>query len=149
MLGPHLSPVGGQTTLGQDDRQRTEAERVRELGVVERDRERSAFTQQDADEEVDEQRRQSDARGEPYGEDRRQRHDRPDQHEHVELVDVERHADLVLFVCGGRARPRSYRSGEPSDVVPASPAACRPAPARQRRWREWAAEQRLGATLIG
>ena len=53
----HLPPVGGETTLGQDDRQRAEAQRVRELRVVERDRERSALAEQDADEQVDEQRR--------------------------------------------------------------------------------------------
>ena len=39
--GPHLPPVGGETTFGQDDRQRPEAERVGQLGVVERDRERA------------------------------------------------------------------------------------------------------------
>ena len=36
----HLTPLGGETTLGEDQRQRREAERVRELRVVEADPER-------------------------------------------------------------------------------------------------------------
>ena len=41
--------------------------------------------------QVDQQRRQPRARRDPHREDRREGHDRTDQHELVELVDVERH----------------------------------------------------------
>ena len=42
----HLSPVGGEAALGQDDRQRPEPERVGELRVVEGDPEGTALAEQ-------------------------------------------------------------------------------------------------------
>ena len=138
--GAHLPPVGGQATFGQDDRQRPEPERVRELGVVEGDAEGSALAEQDADEEVDEQRRQPRARREPHREDRREGHDRTDQHELVELVDVERHGTSG-WLCGlrggldpiGRPRaPRPPRPGSDGPAPSASGAGCGTIACRER-----------------
>ena len=51
---PDLRPRRGQATFGQDQDQRGEAERVRDLGVVELEAE-PGLPQRDADEQVDEQ----------------------------------------------------------------------------------------------
>ncbi|MEZ5094469.1 MAG: hypothetical protein R2740_17390 [Nocardioides sp.] len=87
---PHLPPRGGETTLGQDQRQRAEADRVRDLGVVELDA-GAALPERDPHQEVDQQARQPGSRGQPDGQDGQERDRGAHQHERVELVEVEGH----------------------------------------------------------
>ncbi len=91
--GSDLAPAGGQTALGQDDRQGREAEGVRQLGVLEPDAE-AGLPERHAHQQVDEQRGQAGARREPHGQDGEQGDGGPHEHERVELVDVEGHCHL-------------------------------------------------------
>ncbi len=103
--GTHLSPVGGEATLGEDDRQGAEAQRVGQLSVLEGDGEGTGLTEEDADEQVDQQRGQPGTGRDPHREDGRKRHHGPDQHEQVELVDVEGHGHLVRGLRGAGGDP--------------------------------------------
>ncbi len=94
-----LRPGGGETALGEDHRERREAERVRELGVLEVDPE-AGLAEGDAHQEVDQQARQARARGHPDGQDREQGDRGTDQHERVELMDVEGHGSARLCSVG-------------------------------------------------
>ena len=100
---PDLRPRGGQTALGQDQDQRREPERVRELGVVEADAE-AGLAEGDPHQQVDEQAGQADPHAEAHREDRQQEHARPDQQQLVERLDVECHGRHLGGVVGG---PRS------------------------------------------
>src|SRR5262249_5592104 len=61
-----------------------------ELGVLEADPD-AVLAQGDAHQQVEQQARQAGSRAEAYGEDREQGDPGADQHERVELVDVEGH----------------------------------------------------------
>ncbi len=88
--GPEVAPAGGQSTFGQDDRQRREAQRLGDLRVLELDAD-ELLAQQDAHQQVDQQAGQTGPRGDPHGEDRQDGDGRAHQQEQVELVDVEGH----------------------------------------------------------
>src|SRR5690606_6669091 len=79
-----LVPPGGQATLGQDQYQRPEAERVGQAGVVEL-QPQHRVAHQHAEAEEEQQRGETDPGAEPGGDDRRDHHDGPDQQDSVEI----------------------------------------------------------------
>ena len=79
-----------QTALGQDHRQRREAQGVRQLGVLEVDPE-PGLAERDPHQQVDQQAGQPGPRRDPDGEDREEGDRGAHQQEAVELVDVEGH----------------------------------------------------------
>ena len=87
---PEVAPRGGQTALGQDDRQRREAQGLGHGGVLELDAD-ERLAEHHAHQQVDQQAGQARPRGDPDGEDRQDRDGRTHQQEQVELVDVEGH----------------------------------------------------------
>ncbi len=110
---PHLGPAGRQTALGQDQRQRPEAERVGELGVLEVDPD-AALAEGDAH-----------AAGRAAGSAGRRATDTrtarmassvtpaPDQEERVELVDVEGHGCHLALQQGRRVPSLLSRRHKP------------------------------------
>ena len=88
--GPEVAPRGGQTALGQDDRQRREAQCLGDGRVLELDAD-ELLAEHHAHQQVDQQAGQARPRGDPHGEDRQDRDGRTHQQEQVELVDVEGH----------------------------------------------------------
>jgi hypothetical protein len=59
----------GETALGQDHHQRSEAERLGKIGIVEGDAD-AGFAHHHAETEEQQQRREPDARADPGGDDR-------------------------------------------------------------------------------
>ena len=97
---PDVGPGRGQSTFGQDQDQRGEAERVGKLGVVEAQPE-AGLTERDAHQQVDEQAGQPEAHADAHGQDREEQHSRPDQENLVECLDVECHR-VGTSAMGGR-----------------------------------------------
>jgi hypothetical protein len=63
---PHLRPARGEAALGQDQDQGGEPERLGERGVVEPDAE-AGLADRDADSQVEQQRRETEADRHPNG----------------------------------------------------------------------------------
>ncbi len=82
-----MLPLGGQTTLGEDQHETAEAQRVREIGVGELDPEPRA-AQQQAEEQVDEQRWEPGRDGDPNREDREHQDTGADQQDLIKLVGI-------------------------------------------------------------
>jgi hypothetical protein len=81
----HLGPAGGDAALGEDQRERAEAEGVCQRGVVERDAQ-TRLAQGDAHQQVDEKAGQTGPDREPNGEDGSEQDACPDEEVVVELL---------------------------------------------------------------
>ena len=99
-----------ETTFGQDHHQRAEAERVRELGVLELQAE-PGLAEQHAHQQVDEQAGQPHADRQPDRQDREQEHSGADQQNLVELMDVECHRRAPRRSGSKRRRTECQSSG--------------------------------------
>ena len=105
---PDRLPAGGDAALGQDDHQRGDADRLRELEVVERDQARAAERRADA--EVEQQAGQSGAGRQPDRDDRDDQDRSTDEQGDVQLVDGH------LLISTPPRRPRRRR-GRGASIV--------------------------------
>ena len=97
---PDLRPLGGETTFGEDQHERREAQRVRDVGVLEVDAE-PGLAEQHAHQQVDQQAGETGAHREPDRQDRDQHHGGADQQDRVHLMRVEAHGHLGVVRGGG------------------------------------------------
>ncbi len=68
-VGAHVLPLGRQSTLGEDQDEATESQRVRQVGICELDAESGAAEHQ-PEKQIDEQRRKAGRDRDAYGENR-------------------------------------------------------------------------------
>ena len=111
--GRIVVPRRGQAALGEDHDQRGEAERLRHLLVVELQADR-VLAQQQAEPEIEQQRRQPAAHRQPHRGDGDEQHDGADEQQHVELCDGR---TPLLPPTGYPSFRMAGSSGEPDDLA--------------------------------
>ncbi len=109
--GPDHLPAGGQPVLGEDDRQRHQAEGLGEFGVVEPDAE-SSLTQRQPESQVQQEDRQPGAGGHP-----RRGHRHQQDRGARERCDVQlTHRHVRSLLTPGRAAPVHTCAPEPREA---------------------------------